>query len=188
MLAGLRGIGSNLLATRLREMVEAGLVERGVLPPPAGSSVYQLTATGQALEPVISAIGGWGARFLVSPRASDLLSPRARLVAIRSGFHPQYAADLVETYELRIGVLVFEVHVEHGRCATREGSAVDPDAVMVMDVTTLNALLMEGRSARSALAEGLVEITGDPTSLDRFVDMFAADRSPAAAGERDDRR
>jgi hypothetical protein len=47
---------------------------------------------------------------------------------------------------------------------------------MVMDVTTLNALLLEGLSARAALADGLAEITGDPAHLGRFVDMFAIRR------------
>ncbi len=36
--AGLPGIGTNLLADRLRELEDAGLIERTVLPPPAGSS------------------------------------------------------------------------------------------------------------------------------------------------------
>src|SRR5918911_5133129 len=53
LLEGLPGIGTNLLALRLREMEQAALVERAVLPPPAGSSVYQLTEAGRALEPVM---------------------------------------------------------------------------------------------------------------------------------------
>src|SRR5712692_11476763 len=48
LLAGLPGIGTNLLADRLHELEGAGLIERTVLPPPAGSTVYQLTEAGQA--------------------------------------------------------------------------------------------------------------------------------------------
>lgn len=173
LLDGLPGIGTNMLATRLREMKDAGLVERTVLPPPAGSSVYHLTDAGQALEPVICAIGRWGASFMGKPRKTDVLAPRAYFVAIRSGYRPERAADLPVTYEIRVGGLVFEIRVKDGRCTTREGAAADPDAVMIMDVKTLNALLLEGLSARSALAERLVDISGDPAHLDRFVDMFA---------------
>src|SRR6266566_8503741 len=49
LLSGLPGIGTNLLADRLKELESAGLIERTVLPPPAGSTVYQLTEAGQAL-------------------------------------------------------------------------------------------------------------------------------------------
>src|SRR5437763_15979991 len=68
LLDGLPGIGTNLLALRLREMEQAGLVERAVLPPPVGSAVYQLTAAGRALAPVMVSLGRWGARFLGEPR------------------------------------------------------------------------------------------------------------------------
>src|SRR5919202_4903626 len=64
LLAGLPGIGTNLLATRLRELEQHGLVARRVLPPPAGSTVYELTDVGQTLEPVVLALGRWGRRLL----------------------------------------------------------------------------------------------------------------------------
>jgi DNA-binding HxlR family transcriptional regulator/putative sterol carrier protein len=176
LLTGLPGIGTNLLAARLREMEDAGLVERAVLPPPAGSSVYQLTAAGRELEPVISAIGRWGARFLGSLSPEDALMPRAYFVAMRSLFRPGGDAAANVTYEIRVGGLVFEVRVEDGRCSTREGEATSPDAVMTTDVTTLHALLMEDLPARSALAGGLAQVTGDPAHLTRFAAMFAHPR------------
>jgi DNA-binding HxlR family transcriptional regulator/putative sterol carrier protein len=172
LLDGLPGIGTNMLALRLREMEEGALVERAMLPPPAASAVYQLTEAGRALEPAIFAIGRWGARFLGEPRADDVLLPRAYLVAIRAGFRPERAAGLAETYELRIGRLAFEVRVKDGQCTTRERSVVDPDAVFVMDVQTLNDLLLEGLSPQAALADRRIEITGDPQRLDHFVDLF----------------
>src|SRR5262252_5679614 len=53
LLDGLPGIGTNLLAARLRELEKKGIVRRTVLPPPAASTVYELTETGQALEPAM---------------------------------------------------------------------------------------------------------------------------------------
>src|ERR671929_2269367 len=40
---GLPGIGTNILAARLRELEDACIVERRRLPPPAASTVYELT-------------------------------------------------------------------------------------------------------------------------------------------------
>src|SRR5215470_18393749 len=71
LLDGLPGIGTNLLAARLRDLEKAGIVRRTLLPPPAASTVYELTEVGRALEPAIFAIGRWGARFLGSPRETD---------------------------------------------------------------------------------------------------------------------
>ena len=53
--AGLPGIGTNVLATRLRELEEAGVVQRRKLPPPAASTVYELTEYGAGLEEVLHA-------------------------------------------------------------------------------------------------------------------------------------
>src|SRR5919198_3255075 len=75
LLAGLPGIGTNLLAQRLRELEARGLVERSTLPPPAATNVYRLTATGAALEPVVHALGRWGFQFLGLPRPSDAMLP-----------------------------------------------------------------------------------------------------------------
>ena len=178
MLWGLPGIGTNLLATRLQEMEGAGLLERGTLPPPAGSAVYRLTDTGAALEPVLAAIGRWGGRFLGEPLPSDVMVPRAYFVAIRHAFRPELADGLTETYELRVGGNVFEVRVDDGRCTTREGAARDPDAVIVLDVETLNALLLEGLPPREAIADGRVALTGDSGSLERFARLFTIRQPP----------
>src|SRR5579884_1004307 len=129
LLAGLPGIGTNLLAARLRELEAEGIVRRTVLPPPAGSTVYELTETGQALEPVIMAIGRWGARLMTEPRDDEFLSPTAYVLSMRIAYRPEAAAGVRETYELRLGEQVFEVRVEDSRVATREGRPPAPDAV-----------------------------------------------------------
>ena len=173
LLSGQPGIGTNLLAARLREMESAGLVERATLPPPAGSAVYRLTPTGAALEPVLVAIAQWSGPFLGAPLPTDTMVPRAYFVAMRHAFRPELADGLTETYELHIGDNVFEVRVADGQCTTRETAASDPDAVLKLDAETLNALLMEGLPPQDAIANGRVHLTGDPRSLERLVRLFA---------------
>src|SRR5262249_19104128 len=74
LLDGLPGIGTNLLAARLKELEKVGVVRRTVLPPPAGSTVYELTESGQALEPVVMALGRWGVRLMDEPHDGEFLS------------------------------------------------------------------------------------------------------------------
>jgi len=170
LLSGLPGIGTNLLADRLKELEAAGLIERTVLPPPAGSAVYQLTETGQSLETVMTALGRWGARFLGPPKKTDVMVPRAYFVAMRGVFNPEAAAGITQTYEVRIGDLVFEVRVADGRLTTREGAVRNPDVVLSMEVETLNALMFHTLTPAAALASGRVKIgKGDLKALERFI-------------------
>ena len=61
---GLPGIATNLLAERLRELEEAGVVQREEAPPPVATTLFRLTPRGAALEPVLEQIGRWGAPLL----------------------------------------------------------------------------------------------------------------------------
>src|SRR5215813_9428854 len=64
LLRGLPGIGTNILTDRLKSLEENGLVQNRFLPPPAASSVYELTPYGRSLEDVMIALARWGARTL----------------------------------------------------------------------------------------------------------------------------
>ncbi len=68
LLEGLCGIGTNLLAARLKDLEGNGIVRRSTLPPPAGSSVYELSEMGRSLEPVIVALCRWELQLMDSPR------------------------------------------------------------------------------------------------------------------------
>src|ERR1700709_43741 len=59
---GLLHASPNLVTERLRELLAAGVVARRRLPPPAASWVYELTAWGRDLEPIVVALGSWGVR------------------------------------------------------------------------------------------------------------------------------
>lgn len=71
----LRGIGTNILASRLRDLEAGGVVAKRTLPPPAASKVYELTDYGRDLRPVIRELALWGARTLGPPTHEDELFP-----------------------------------------------------------------------------------------------------------------
>jgi DNA-binding HxlR family transcriptional regulator len=75
LLDHLPGIGTNILASRLRELEANGVVTKRRLPPPAASRVYELTEYGLALKPVIRELALWGARSLGPPTREDELFP-----------------------------------------------------------------------------------------------------------------
>lgn len=69
--SGLPGIATNLLADRLRELEQAGLVRREDAAPPVATTLFHLTDAGNELEPVLEALCGWGIRYMTEPEKSD---------------------------------------------------------------------------------------------------------------------
>ncbi|MPS69810.1 MULTISPECIES: winged helix-turn-helix transcriptional regulator [Novosphingobium] len=52
-------VSANILARRLRELEEAGIISRRALTAPAGCKVYELTSLVEAAHPVIGTIDRW---------------------------------------------------------------------------------------------------------------------------------
>jgi DNA-binding HxlR family transcriptional regulator len=71
------GISSNILADRLKRLVDEGLLIRTDDPSHKQKAIYSLTEKAIDLVPVFAQIGGWGRRWLP---ASEELSIRARLL------------------------------------------------------------------------------------------------------------
>jgi len=164
LLEGLPGIGTNLLTNRLKTLEGEGIVRRATLPPPAGSSVYELTELGGSLEPVIVALSRWGARLLDAPREEDDLRAGWAAVAMRSALGHGAAGGRPGTYEFRIDGEAFHVRVRDSeageRVEVRQGSVPDPDLVVIGDAETFLAVASgclspeEAVESRALRAEG----------------------------------
>jgi DNA-binding HxlR family transcriptional regulator len=168
-----RGLGAasqNVLAQRLRELEAAGIVRRRRLGPPAGSSAYELTEDGAALEPVLVALGHWGRN---RPMTADAeLSVDALVLALQTTFDPVATGDLEASLDLRVDDDQLEVTVSAGRLSVTRASARDPDATLRTDVRTLRELAFRKRRLDDAVAAGAVAVDGDRAALQRVLDAF----------------
>lgn len=171
LLHGLPGIGTNLLSARLKELEASGLVRRATLPPPAGSSVYDLTDYGQELWPAVVELTRWGSKAVDSSEDKIFRSEWGLLV-FKAMFRPEAARGIKDTYEYRVDGEVFHVRVDDGTVETAEGRAVDPDVVLTTDAATFLALGSGRLSAPDAVAEGRATIDGDPEALRRARKVF----------------
>ncbi|MGV0835899.1 winged helix-turn-helix transcriptional regulator [Mycolicibacterium thermoresistibile] len=88
LLAGLRPIATDVLAGRLRQLEQHGLVRRRELPRPASGNVYELTDDGAALEGVVHAFARWGRSLLHTRRPGDSVRPRWLVRAVRAYVRP----------------------------------------------------------------------------------------------------
>jgi len=165
LVAGLPGIGTNVLATRLRELEAAGIVQRRKLPPPAASTVYELTEYGEGLEEVLHAIARWGARTLGLPRREDDLEPDWGLNAFPALLYPERAQGLTETYVVRVDDDAFTVRLLDGALVVELGAADDADLDVAMEMNTFFALASGELPVEAALEQGRVQLDGDPETL-----------------------
>jgi DNA-binding HxlR family transcriptional regulator len=167
LLGGLPGIGTNLLASRLKTLEGQGIVRRATLPPPAGSNVYELTELGGSLEPVIVALSRWGAKLLDFPREGEDLRAGWAAVAMRSVLGPGSDGGRPGTYEFRIDGEAFHLRVgEEGEgVETRQGQAQDPDLVVTGEAETFLAVASGRLGMEEAMQSGSLGVEGDREAL-----------------------
>lgn len=182
LLDALPGIGTNLLAARLRELERNGVTERRRLSAPAASMVYELTARGRQLEPAVIALTRWGSGRLGRPRRGEHFRPAWLVIAMQAAFQPGAAADVRETYEFRIDDEVLQVRVEEGSVAASQGPGHKPDMTFTSDSLTLRAIMAGRLTFRDAVAQDRAEIEGDRSALSRCAKVFGpAGRESAVA-------
>jgi DNA-binding HxlR family transcriptional regulator len=164
---GLPGIPTNLLADRLRAIEEAGLLHRETLPAPAAAAVYALTPRGEALEPVIAALGRWAAPLLDVPAKEDVFLPHWLVLPARL-----YLADCAPgkppvRIEVRDRGERVTIEAARGRVTAHLGPANKPDALIVGSAQLVWQLLMRRIDLAHARKQGL-EIQGNVSALRRF--------------------
>jgi DNA-binding HxlR family transcriptional regulator len=153
----LPGIGTNILATRLRDLEAAGILIRRTLPPPAASRVYELTDYGRGLRSVIKELGLWGARSLGPPTAQGALFP---------GWL-ENAIDVILTPSAPPGRFEFRVGDEVASLVdgvAQAGSIDAPDVLVEGDPEGVYYLFVDRRL-------DCVSITGDRELLERLIDV-----------------
>jgi DNA-binding HxlR family transcriptional regulator len=77
LLRSQEGISSNILADRLKRLVDIGMLTKRDDPSHKQKAIYSLTEMAIALVPIMAHLGAWGRRYLP---ASEELSIRAQLM------------------------------------------------------------------------------------------------------------
>jgi DNA-binding HxlR family transcriptional regulator len=165
---GLPGIGTNVLAARLKELERGGVVARRTLPPPAASTIYELTDYGRALEGPLLALGRWGARSMGARQPAQTLRSEWFGVALKAFFRPEAAAGLKAEIELRFDDGTLLARLDHGSLVVEPTSPNGADLVLETEVETLVAYLAGADVPPAALAP-----QGDDALLERLPRIFA---------------
>jgi len=172
----LPGIGTNILAARLRQLEGAGVVRRTKLPPPWAVTVYELTERGRELDNVLRSLAAWGAGTLGPPEAGDCWS----MYAVHVRFRPEAAVD--GTYEIRfVDGETISLQVKDRELVAMKLSAQDPDLVVEAPPEELHKVISGAVGAQAAVSEGRVTLlAGTATELEHLAAMFAPMQGAAA--------
>jgi hypothetical protein len=153
-------IGTNILASRLRDLEGCGIITKRTLPPPAASRVYELTDYGRELKGTMRELALWGARSLGPPTADDELFPGWLANAVDIVFA---SAAPPGRFEFRVGDEVASL-VDGD---AKEGPAENPDVVVEGDPEGIYYMFIDNRL-------DLVSVKGDRKLLEKLIDVAPA--------------
>lgn len=177
LLRGMPGIGTNLLADRLKDLETGSVIRRSELPPPAASAVYELTERGRELESVIVPLARWGLPLLGRRDRNQAWQPEWSILAMRATFRPERADGVNEQYQFEVDGEVFFAGVKDGEVCTGRGPATDPAFTLRASIDSFLAVADGSVSAAEAAATGRYSIDGDAAAFERCVEIFSLPRS-----------
>ncbi len=178
LVAGLHGIPTNTLATRLKELEEEGLVTRVAPSGVERAVVYGLTPRGEELGPALDALSRWGAGGMRTPREGEIVTTASITAALRvaagDGAVPE---DWNTTYTVRVGDVDTHLTMRDGVITVGAGAAEAPDLIITAG-PQIRDLLAGELDAQTAIATGAVQLEGDTSLLERFADTLRVPYSP----------
>jgi DNA-binding HxlR family transcriptional regulator len=169
---GLPGIGTNTLAARLKLLEETGVIARRAAPLPDRGTVYELTDYGRELEPILMALGRWGARSM--GRLPGNTTSRSRwLVAAMLAFHDESAeVSRPTTWTLQLSDGTFTAHAEGTRLLITADAPEHSDATVRASDDHFYRVLTGQLAPQAALKNGSIEIDGRPAALTTLLGLF----------------
>ncbi|MGN9846997.1 winged helix-turn-helix transcriptional regulator [Nonomuraea sp. H19] len=176
LLGGLAGISTDMLATRLKVLEEAGIVSRRTLPAPAASKVYELTPLGRDLQPAMTELARFGMRLL-GEQADDAFQIHWITPSLQAMFRPERAQALSLTVEFRVGADAIHGRIADGVLHTCPGYADDPDAVLTFaDAAALAEIGRDPAASLTAVSTGRLHVRGKPDAVQATRELFGLNR------------
>jgi len=174
LLKGLPGIATNLLADRLREMEKAGIVRREEAPPPVATTLFHLTARGEALRSLLEELGRWGAPLMGVPQPNNVFRSHWLVFPLDAYLVDKTPEARPVAIQLQTGDEPMVIETLDGKVRTRRGTVEKPDAVLAGRPGLILGLLA-GRLQLAEAKERGLEYTGPRDVLDRVIGTWGAE-------------
>jgi DNA-binding HxlR family transcriptional regulator len=163
---GLPGIATNLLADRLRELEEAGVIQREEAAPPVATALFRLTERGRELQPVLTALGHWGSPFVSRPIGDEEFRSHWLALPLESHLVDHAPRKPAITIEVRTAEQPMLVTARDGHIRVRPGRDEHADAVMTGTPSQVLGVFLNRLDLATARKRGL-KFEGDLEALRR---------------------
>jgi len=187
---GLPGISRSVLTDRMRMLERAEVVERRT--GPTGRTLeYRLTSAGRDLQPVVQALGEWGATWSVTePRAEELDPYLLTVWMARHVDHERLPPDrIVVQFDFRDPKQRYWMVLEPSEvsvCLQHPG--FDVDLKIAVDTTALYRIYLGRAELGGTVRAGQLTMSGPPTLQTGFGDWFTWSAFAPASRTAQDRR
>ena len=161
----LPGIGTNLLAARLRELAGHGVIQKT-------ATGYELTPLGEKLRPIVHDLIRWGNRFRGLAPSDALTRPEWDMLAIEAAFRPERSADVSCTIDLTLSGFRFHVVIEDNVARCTAGAAAGADVTAVTSTAALQAIGSGELAVDDAIRAGKLELTGSRRAFRQLFRLF----------------
>jgi DNA-binding HxlR family transcriptional regulator len=163
---GLPGIATNLLAERLRELEQAGIVVREDAPPPVATALFSLSPRGKQLKTVIDELGRWGTPLMVETSPEEEYRSYWLSMPVEQ-FLTAGGPEAQTTIEVRAGERPMLIEARDGRVGTRPGTSEHPNAMISGPPQLVLGLISGALEHDDAIGKGL-RYDGAPEALERL--------------------
>ncbi|NUT46279.1 MAG: transcriptional regulator [Saccharothrix sp.] len=185
LLADLPALGTNLLAERLKFLVDRGVVEQVDLHGTGSRLAYQLTPVGHELRPLVSGLARWGMRFVGTVSEADTVRPHWGFLAVEAMLRPEHATGIDECYEFRVDDDVYHVEVRDRVPRAVKGPAPDPAMVATTDATTFVQIGAGRLTPLAAMVTGRLTLVGEADAVLRCCDLLGLEAGLSAGPARE---
>ncbi|MDX1811955.1 MAG: helix-turn-helix domain-containing protein [Gammaproteobacteria bacterium] len=176
LLERMPGITTNMLATRLKEMEQQGLIVKVEETSLGSSHRYELSELGKQLEPAMLSLSRFGFNFMDKPPGEDeAVDPGRALLNLKNRYQGkakglitfkirnEFADNVEETYQVSFSS--DGVEIQHGQ-------PLLPDTIVELGLKTYSAVVFRGASVQNLEEEKKIKITGSRVNWEKFKQVF----------------
>lgn len=163
LLADLPGIGTNLLAERLKKLSALEVLHHRESPD--GGYVYELGDVGESLRQPVMGLARWGMALLDEVPDDAVVRPHWGFLAVQAMADAARCPDLCEEYEFRVDGEVFHLRVDQGTTTASRGAAQAPALTATTDAATFVRVGSGTCTPSEAIGAGRLALTGDPEAV-----------------------
>jgi len=157
----LAGIGTNVLAERLKRLVENNILTKSVQG--SQSVVYALGPRGRDLLPALAELRRWGTNEQLQ------LADRAPQAIVNDMSYSSYRSETKETYQWLIGETELVLEFEGSTLTQRLGKSPAASLVVKTDADFMRELMAGAITWEEGRFQGRVEVEGESSAWQRMI-------------------